>query len=139
MSRHSNRGDRLDGVVWGVFLILIGVVFLANRYDRFPYLFLTSWWTYLVMAMGVTRLITARSAKRVGDGVSLSLIGVYLWVSANDFMGLGWHNSWPLALIAVGFGAVARAIASIWLPDRIRREAVVDSTTAAPSAEPKDV
>jgi hypothetical protein len=68
-----------------------------------------------VIAAGTGSLLSARSPKAIGSAVSTLGIGAWLLVAANDWYGLGWSRSWPLALVAAGLGSLTRALAqSVW-------------------------
>ena len=103
---------------WGVILILLGVVFLAERIGWLPaWASGFAWWPLFVMLLAVPRLVRPRHAGHIGNGVFFVLIGVWFLFAANGWYGLQWHNSWPLALVAAGAGTVVRVLASRWLPD----------------------
>lgn len=116
-------------MVWGMFLILIGVLFLADRMGSLPdWAADYHWWGLLVIGLGLVSLARPRKAHDVGNGVTITLLGVWFVMASNDLYGLTWTNSWPLALVAAGAGSVARALAATILPDpqrvrvRMRRE-----------------
>jgi hypothetical protein len=105
-------------LTWGVVLMLVGVAFLAERLGLAPDWSLNyQWWPLLVAILGVARLIHPRSARAVGSGVLMLLMSAWFFIASNDWHGLTWNNSWPLALVAVGLSMVAHAIAARWLPD----------------------
>src|SRR5437899_2650381 len=103
---------------WGLLLMLLGALFMLERYGWIPEWSSFHWWPLIVMFIGLWRLIRPTRARHVGSGVTLLLLGGWFLAASNDWHGLDWHNSWPLALVAVGAGMVARAIAARWLPDR---------------------
>jgi hypothetical protein len=108
-------------VTWGVTLILLGTLFLLERFGLLPsWAWHFQWWAMLVIAIGIVLLCTPRRADHVGNGVMFVLLGVWFLLVTNHQYGLTWQNSWPLALVATGAGTVARAIAARWLPDRFR-------------------
>ena len=111
------RGD-VRRMVWGVVLILSGIMLMMARFGRLTFLpegYV--WWGGAVTAIGLVSIVTARRAETVGTGVTLSLLGLWFVVVTNEMFGLSWYNSWPLALVAAGAGTVAHAIAAYWLPD----------------------
>jgi len=116
------RGD-VRRMVWGVVLILSGIMLMMARFGRLTFLPAGYvWWGGAVTAIGLVSIVTARRAETVGTGVTLSLLGLWFVLVTNEMFGLHWYNSWPLALVAAGAGTVAHAIAAYWLPDT-RREA----------------
>jgi hypothetical protein len=110
--RYDNRWGRWDGLVWGVGLIAMGLLFLSNYLGFMPWGTWRTWWPALVIFLAVVRLFTARTPRRIGDSVAFLCMGLWFVVVVNHLYGLDWHNSWPLALVSVGLGAVARALAS---------------------------
>lgn len=104
---HSNRNAAYrGGLVWGLAFIAMGVVFLLDRLHYMDIWTLWSWWPVAGAVWGLSRIVAWSSADDVGQGVTWTLIA--LWVLANQFewLGLEWSNSWPLVLVAVGTGMV---------------------------------
>lgn len=125
MDGDRDQGGRWAGAIWGFCLIAGGLVLLADRVFGFPReWWFSGWWTYAVMGVGVVTAVTARDAKRLGEGVGCVLFGVWLWVSVTGWMGLSWARSWPLILIAIGAQELTRGVAAQWLPDPERTKGV---------------
>ena len=117
------NGDDGRRAVWGVVLMLSGIMLMVVRFGRMEFLpegYV--WWGGIVTAIGLVSIVTARKAETVGTGVTLSLLGLWFVLVTNGMFGLSWYNSWPLALVAAGAGTVAHAIAAYWLPDTKREE-----------------
>jgi hypothetical protein len=109
---------------WGVALIVLGLLILGDRFGYLPgRVFSLSWWGAIVVFLGAVALINPRRAGDVGNGVSFIGFGIWCLLATTGAYGFTWGNSWPLALVAVGAGTVAHAIAARWLPDtpRLRR------------------
>ncbi|HTR98033.1 MAG TPA: DUF5668 domain-containing protein [Candidatus Acidoferrales bacterium] len=100
----------LSRLLWGLFLIGLGVLFLLQYLGVLEWMNVRAWWPFLVIALGTGQAVTGWSAKRISSGVSLALIGVWFLIAANGWHRLTWGNSWPLALVASGLGMVLRAI-----------------------------
>ncbi len=105
-----------DGVFWGGVLLGLGAIFLLVNAGVLERDILGQWWVAIPLAMGVGRLITARTASAVSEGVFFLLIGAWFLIAVTGWMGLTWRNSWPLALIAVGASMLTEAIAGAFLP-----------------------
>lgn len=116
MSRErSDSRSSADGLVWGLILIAAGTVYLLAMNGFLPRHVMWSWWPLFVLVAGVGQLVTARTPKAIGSGVTTLGIGAWLMVASNDWYGLGWARSWPLALVAAGLGTVAEALAGmVW-------------------------
>ena len=66
--------------------------------------------------IGIAGIIAARTAKKLGSAVTLTLMSGYFFASVYHWNGMNWATSWPLALVAVGMGAVVEAIATRFMP-----------------------
>ena len=97
-------------------LIVFAVCFL-------PAMAMYSWWPLFVIALGLGKTFSARGPHALGSGVTTTGMGVWLLIAANDWYGLGWSRSWPLALVAAGLGSLVQAIAaSMWRGSEERHE-----------------
>jgi hypothetical protein len=99
-------------MMWGIGLVLIGVVILLQYLDVLSGVIWHDWWPLIVILVGAGQIVAARTARRIGSGVSTLLIGGWLFVTVNHVWGLEWQTSWPLSLVAAGLGMVARSIAA---------------------------
>lgn len=103
-----------EGLGWGLFLVGLGVVFLLVQQDLLPRHLLYRWWTWwpaVLIVIGLFKLIRPQGPDDIGGGVTMALFGVWFFANQFEWYGLGWGNSWPLALVAVGAGMIAKAIA----------------------------
>lgn len=112
MSRHGRDEDRVGGLLWGIGMVLVGTLILLQYLDVLSFRVWREWWPLVIVLIGVGQVVASRSAKGLGDGVSLMLMGGWFYVAANRIWDLSWSNSWPLALVAVGMGMVVRSIAA---------------------------
>lgn len=108
MSRTRSR--RGDGLWFGLALMLFGGIFLLDRVGALDLGGLGVWWPLIPIAFGAARILTWQSADSVGSGVTLTLLGFWMWASVEGWYGLSWRNSWPLALAAIGTGMVAKSL-----------------------------
>jgi hypothetical protein len=115
MSRYGKAEDPFGGLMWGIALMLVGTVILLQYLHVVPFSAWREWWPLLIVALGVAQVIAGRSAKRLGDGVWMVLIGAWFYVATNNIWGLTWRNSWPLSLIAAGVSLVVRSIAASFM------------------------
>ena len=108
-------------LIWGVVLMLYGGLFIAERFGVLPpWAIEFRWWPLIVITIGLSKFILPRSADDVGSGVTLTMLGMWFLLVSNEWFGLDWMNSWPLALVAAGAGMVVRSLAGFWLPDQKR-------------------
>ena len=115
MDVRIERQGRLHSFVWGVSLIAAGVMLMLHFTGYLQWGMWTVWWPGIVVFMGFVQTLTARSARKLGSGVTLMGIGAWLLVASNGWYGLTWHNSWPLSLVAIGLGTLVRAITSSFM------------------------
>ncbi|MCC6650210.1 MAG: hypothetical protein IT348_03560 [Candidatus Eisenbacteria bacterium] len=116
MSRDRGDESRWGGLAWGLMLITLGVAFLAQRQGFLPWDVFRHWWPAIVVTMGLIEVLGARTAKKLGSGVTMMLMGGYFFVSVLEYRGLDWSNSWPLALVAIGAGMVVETVAAGFMP-----------------------
>ncbi len=109
---------RSGNIAFGLILIATGVVLWLTQQGLIASSFWRHGWPWIIVLLAVIQLATARSAHRLGDGVTFGLLGVWLLMVESHWRGLTWENSWPLSLAAIGAGMVARAFASLFLPER---------------------
>jgi hypothetical protein len=92
-------------IVWGVFLIVIGVLLLLERVGglNIP---TGSLWPLILFALAVNSAVKGR----VLATIMFTLLGViFLGVTFNWF-GLSYAHSWPLLMVAAGVAMVVRAL-----------------------------
>jgi hypothetical protein len=111
MQKWNGRLDKLvDGIGWGLFFILIGVLFLAENQGWLK----GGWWE--IFAIGLGSILLAGFLARYFAGninrwkpLGGLLIGLALIYTGSIFLsGLG--NWWPLALLPIGIGFLVKAI-----------------------------
>jgi hypothetical protein len=100
------RAVHRDRIIWGLFLVALGVVLLLDRVGPWRMPGLGQLWPVILIVFALVRLFEGR------PGSALTLAGLGFWFLAVEFTwyGLNWLNSWPLALVAVGLGIVVRAL-----------------------------
>ena len=111
-----------DRMWWGTLLMLLGALFLAERFGWLPsWAGNFNWWALIVIVLGMGSLVRHRHTKDIGTGVLFVLLGTWFLLVSNEQFGLTWHNSWPLALVATGASTLAKALAARWLPEHTPR------------------
>jgi hypothetical protein len=93
-------------VIWGVFLIALGGLFLFERFVPWGLAGMGEWWPLILVVIGITHLVE----RRVGSALTMILLGAWFLAVTSGWMGFTWHNSWPLVLVAVGAGIVVKAL-----------------------------
>jgi hypothetical protein len=126
---------RTKPLLWGAFFIVLGGALL---FQRFFGLDTEIWdlWPIVFLIIGTSHLFD----RRPGSAATMYAFGFWFFAVTFGWFGMTYRNSWPLALIAVGIGAVIRAISgeesSRRSMHRRRREAreARDAGLADPSA-----
>lgn len=97
-------------LVIGLFLILVGAFALAGNLDLYDHRLAWRLWPLLLIGLGAVKLLFPREPGERWGGAWLAMVGG--WALGNTFgwLGLTWHNSWPLLLIGVGGMITLRAV-----------------------------
>jgi len=109
---------RSGSLAFGLMLVTAGIVLYLEQQNLLPPGFWRHGWPWIIVVVAGIQIVTARSAHRLGDGVSFGLIGAWLLAVQSHWHGLTYRNSWPLSLAAAGVGIVVHAIAALFMPDR---------------------
>lgn len=92
-------------IIWGTFLIVIGVLLLMERIGglQIP---VGSLWPLVLFVLAAS----SAAERNISGAVMFTLLGlVFLSVTFNWF-GLSYHRSWPLLMVAAGIGMVIRSL-----------------------------
>ncbi len=92
-------------ILWGAFLIVLGGAFLLGRAGMLEVPAVERLWPLVFLVLGLSQALE----RRLGSTVMFLLMGAAFMAVEFHWMGLSYHNFWPLLLIAVGAGIVVRA------------------------------
>jgi len=98
-------GNISPGLVFGVAIVAIGVLFLLENFGV-PVGFLWGYWPVILIAIGLAKMVDSRDTSGRTGGAIVLLVGVVLIA---DKIRLPFLNNvslwalWPLAVIAFGF------------------------------------
>ena len=109
-------------LVWGIFLIALGGLFLFERFVPWGLAGIGEWWPLVFVVIGITQLVE----RRVGSALTMFLLGGWFLAVTSGWMGFTWQNSWPLSLVAVGAGIVVKALTGEERGRRSTREVPLD-------------
>lgn len=101
-SVRRNTGTKL---VAGAFLLLLGLLLTADNFDLIDADLYLRWWSLVLVVLGAMKL--ADPAAR-GLGAILMLVGVWLLAYNLRLVDVTIFDLWPLGLIAIGIGMLAR-------------------------------
>lgn len=107
MRRHSPFG----GVLAGTIIAGIGVLILLDNLGITVVEHIWDWWPVILIAVGGARVISAWGwGGRIWGSVLLFAGGVFLAHNLGYLHGDPWEFFWPVILIAIGLGMLARGI-----------------------------
>jgi hypothetical protein len=104
----DRRRSGASPFVVGVILIVLGVLFLAQRFGRFDF---TNWWALFILIPAFAAFGTAwngyRRTRRLTPTVRSSIFGglLVLTVALIFLLNLSWDTYWPLMLLLPGLSA----------------------------------
>jgi uncharacterized membrane protein HdeD (DUF308 family) len=93
-------------MMWGLVLIVVGLVFLLDRMDILDASELSHYWPLLLVVAGINQTIGYPSAREFTNGLWLVFIGLWLFAVSEGFLGLSFRNSWPLFILMWGLQLV---------------------------------
>jgi predicted membrane protein len=99
--------DYLGRIFAGLFIVLIGVLFLFANLDKLDigYVFST-FWPLILIFIGLWHLV-AHEFRRSGFGLVLIAVGVFFLLDSLDVIRGGvWRYFWPLLIIVIGLWIV---------------------------------
>ena len=113
---------RSGSVGAGVFLVLIGVAFLAAQ--TVPGVTVWELWPLLIVAAGIVQIVVPSpyrgwGIERVSDGLGTVLVGIILLGNTTGV--IGWEmwlvalSLWPVLLISAGIGILGKAAGQAWI------------------------
>jgi len=102
-SRRGRRDRRRTGsrLVFGAFLMAVGGLLIADNLGLGVPADVWSYWPFLLIGLGITKLAFDRGDGR-GGGYWLLVAGIYGWLSVFRIAGLEWGTAWPVFVLAGG-------------------------------------
>lgn len=105
----QNQDDKArtwKGMVWGVFLILLGTAFLLDRIGTLELPHIGHLWPVVFFVIGTGQIVE----RRFGSSVFMFALGLWFFACNENWMGLDYGNSWPLMMVAIGLSIVFKAL-----------------------------
>ena len=93
-------------LVWGVFLIVLGILFLLDHAGLVSIPHVGQMWPAVFFAIAAIRVLE----RRFGSAVEFLALGTWFFICEFEWHGLTYQNSWPLLLIGLGAGIVIKAL-----------------------------
>ena len=103
----SNYFRRSYGqLIFGIFLLVIGVALLLDKFDIFSVGQIWHYWPIIFITSGLGRLMDAQEMWEYRKAVWWMFFGTWLLFSELHLLGLSYHNSWPILIIGIGVGVL---------------------------------
>lgn len=93
---------KVSGILWGIVLVVVGVMFALNGLDITNIdIFFDGWWTLLIIVPCVAGLFTEREKK--GNIIGL-VFGIFLLLCCQDILSFSliWKLFVPVIVVIVG-------------------------------------
>jgi len=106
----KHKKDPLSGVVGGLIVILLGVLFLLATMD---YIDWSIWWAYLLMGIGgifIIEVIIRTASPAYRRPITGKLIAGFVLIAIGAANIYGLEHWWPLIIIAVGIIIIFSAL-----------------------------
>jgi len=103
---HTRTLQHTSAIVWGVLLLVLGSALLLNNLEVIRIGSVWRYWPLIPVVIGIGKLIVARTRKDWGEGAWWVFLGAWLYVSVFEVYGLGFRESWPLLIVALGISMV---------------------------------
>lgn len=101
---------KLNGVLWGVVLVMVGVILALNAGGVTDIdLFFDGWWTVFIIVPSAIGLITSRD--KWGSIIGL-LVGVFLLLACQDVLdfSLTWKILLPAVVVLIGLRLIIKSL-----------------------------
>ena len=105
-------------IIWGVFLIVLGALLLLERFGHL-HVPAGSLWPMILFVVGVAEL----AERRYSAAALFMFLGVAFLACTLGWFGMNYEKSWPLLMVAAGFGMVVRALTGVGSRRRLDKEA----------------
>lgn len=89
-------------IIWGLVLIVLGVIFLLDRMNMVEAETLWHYWPLVMVVAGINQTIGYPSARQFRNGLWTIFTGLWLFAVFENLFGLTFRNSWPLFLLMWG-------------------------------------
>jgi predicted membrane protein len=104
--RHANPAS---GMIFGIAIIAVGVLFLLQNLGIVYFADVWQFWPMILIALGVSKLISPTGVPQVTGGLVLTAIGTLFLLRNLDIIYVNvWQFVWPVIIIAAGVSMLAR-------------------------------
>jgi uncharacterized BrkB/YihY/UPF0761 family membrane protein len=107
----GNRRRNSGGIIFGMMLILLGILLILQNAGLVPSTPRGFWWLtlwgLLFISLGLVKLFTSGPSHR-REGFGQLFVGA--WLLLNQFQVLRYRDSWPILLVGIGIGIIWSAL-----------------------------
>jgi predicted membrane protein len=111
----KKRKDYNAGLIPGLIIITIGLLFFLERMDFGFAVKFRDYWPLLLVILGAGLLIRPKHYRHPILGGTLAVIGALLLIRNLGYINFKFSDIWPLGIIAVGIWLISR---NFWKPIR---------------------
>ena len=97
-------------LIFGLFLIAIGIGGFLNAIDVWELANIWSWWPVALIAIGLSQEISSLAQRRGDGGTALLAVGIWLLIGSHHFFGLGYRTAFPIGIAVFGLSMLLHAI-----------------------------
>jgi hypothetical protein len=110
--RHDRTGDATQRMVFGLIVLVLGVLFLLDKLDLVDVGHIGDYWPLVFVAIGVGKVMQPPGARGRGAGLVFIVVGVWWTLSNLDVVAYDPIHFWPVLLILAGGSILWRAMQS---------------------------
>lgn len=90
-------------VIFGMAIIVAGVLLLLHNLDIIPYVNVWEWWPLILILIGVGHLLQPAEDRQSWNGLLLVIVGAIILIWNLDLFYFDIGDIWPIFLILIGF------------------------------------
>ncbi len=108
------QGNDNSGMVWGLILVGMGIIFLLSNLNVIP-LVTWNWWAFFILIPAISGLNNAWQAYQRDGSLSHDARGSLTWssilllVAATFLFDWSWGAIWPVFIIIIGISSLLGA------------------------------
>ncbi len=108
--RSERTGDAPQRMIFGLIILVLGVLFLLDKLDLVEMGHLGDYWPLIFVAIGFGKALQPAGSRGRGAGVVFIVVGVWWTLSNLDVVAYDPLHFWPIILILVGASILWRAM-----------------------------
>ena len=110
MDRPLERESNASRAIFGIGLMIVGVVLLLGKLDVLEIGPLWRWYPLILVTMGIAKIWQTWGTLAAGSGAWLVMTGLWLLGVNFRILGMTYANSFPALLVAIGGSIIFRSL-----------------------------